>query len=148
MVDAAKEVLRVRDEVVRVTDPKSPAAIRSDLSEAVRAFLDTADAVFDNWPPGGEEWTRYDEALEGLRRASVTFGEPQEIAQNAAIRRESDAKPSDAYPSPGFDDWREQAEWWEHTCVWWHEQADREHTRADSLIELVERAWQVADRAR
>lgn len=40
------------------------------------------------------------------------------------IPRETDANPSDAMPSPGNSDWREEAEWWQQTCIYWQEQAD------------------------
>jgi hypothetical protein len=39
------------------------------------------------------------------------------------IPRETDEKPSDAMPSPGMADWREEAEWWQRTCNYWRRRA-------------------------
>jgi hypothetical protein len=53
---------------------------------------------------------------------SAEAGAPTTEPTPSFIPRDTDEKPSDAMPSAGFADWREQAEWWERTCNYWREQ--------------------------
>jgi hypothetical protein len=71
------------------------------------------------------------EASRGTK-GSVQAGSGDSEPRADYIPRDTDAKPSDAMPSPGHADWREEAEWWKATCIYWHEQADKhlEHINA------------------